>query len=126
MSKNINGGKLDIPSETDLAALAALLKQAEEGELADENADTNLHELLERLDSANSVAQDMEDKLDLLLAQLDGMVKGLESTQQPLGEGVTNSSFEEIENTAGKLNPLERSSILENRPAILRSTNNIM
>ena len=88
MSKNINGGKLDIPSETDLAALAALLKQAEEGELADENADTNLHELLERLDSANSVAQDMEDKLDLLLAQLNGMVKGLESTQQqPPAEG---------------------------------------
>ena len=87
MSKNINGGKLDVPSETDLAALAALLKQAEEGELADENADTNLHELLERLDSANSVAQDMEDKLDLLLAQLDGMVKGLESTQQSPGEG---------------------------------------
>ncbi|THH10400.1 hypothetical protein EW145_g1355 [Phellinidium pouzarii] len=65
-----------LPTEAELTALAALI-----GSQSDEQADKDLPQLLAQLDRADSVARSMESKLDLLLAQLDGMVEGLESEQ---------------------------------------------
>ena len=63
-------------SDHDLASLATLLD-----ETSDEHADQNLAEILARLDTANSVAQQMEDSLDQILKRLDGMLEGIEDTQ---------------------------------------------
>lgn len=44
----------------------------------DENADNNLAELLQQLESADSIARGVESRLDGLLDELDGLLEQLE------------------------------------------------
>ena len=88
MTNNTNGNAANgFSSDHDLESLATLLDEA-----SDEHADQNLAEILARLDSANSVAQQMEDSLDQILKRLDGMLEGIQASQptppkdEPKGE----------------------------------------
>ncbi|KAH8119744.1 hypothetical protein DFH11DRAFT_1539030 [Phellopilus nigrolimitatus] len=79
-SSDMNGV---LPSEADLAVLTALVN----ADTPDEHADRNLAELLEQLERADFVARGVENRLDLLLGQLDGMVEGLETSQPEQSDG---------------------------------------
>ena len=70
-----------LPTKADPRAIhAALLSSADQ---PDDLADENLAELLQQLDRADGVARETEGKLDSLLAQLDGMLEGLEAESPP-------------------------------------------
>ena len=75
LSNNNNSSQL--PSDADLAALAALIS----ADHSDEHADENLAELLQQLETADGVARGMEGRRDSLLERLDGLVEVLEANQ---------------------------------------------
>ncbi|KAF9469592.1 hypothetical protein BDZ94DRAFT_1242786 [Collybia nuda] len=61
--------------EADIAQLSALLSQ----ESLNNDDDANVVELLQRLESADGVAQGVENKLDGILGKLDSLIGSLES-----------------------------------------------
>jgi hypothetical protein len=61
--------------QVDISLLASLLSQ----DTSEEIDDTNISELLRRLDTANGVASGVENRLDELLNNLDGLLGTLES-----------------------------------------------
>ena len=80
MTSNDSGGAANgLPSDSELASLAALLKEAEQ---SGDDADKNLAEVLARLESADLIARQMENNLNQLLEKLDEMVQGLEAAGQ--------------------------------------------
>ncbi|KAL5494826.1 hypothetical protein ACEPAI_288 [Sanghuangporus weigelae] len=75
MTGKTNGDTVNgLPSDQDLASLAALLDES-----SDEHADQNLTEILARLDGANSIAQQMEDNIDKILQRLDGILEAIDT-----------------------------------------------
>lgn len=81
-SNSTASGQLDtngreLPSAAELEALSSFLR----ADVSDsENADVDLAEFLKRLDGAGDAAVQIEERLDVLLEQLDGMVEGLEAS----------------------------------------------
>lgn len=62
--------------QSDIALLRALLKDGEPGDSLDE---PDIEELLRRLESADGIARGVEDRLDDVIGNLDGLLKSLES-----------------------------------------------
>jgi hypothetical protein len=67
--------------EADLAQLTTLLSQ----ETLSSDDDANVIELLQRLESADGMAQGVENKLDDILEKLDGLINSLESKGDDIG-----------------------------------------
>lgn len=61
--------------EVDIAQLTVLLSQ----ETLSSDDDANIVELLQRLESADGMAEGVENKLDDILGKLDGLISSLES-----------------------------------------------
>jgi len=78
-----NGQQASVPGLAELAALVSSSTARSDISEDPEHADQNLAELLRQLEHANVVAEDVEDKLDALLAQLDGIVEGLGAPHVP-------------------------------------------
>ncbi|PSS02361.1 hypothetical protein PHLCEN_2v4054 [Hermanssonia centrifuga] len=62
--------------QSDIAVLRALLKDGEPGDSLDE---PDIEELLRRLESADGIARGVEDRLDDVIGNLDGLLESLES-----------------------------------------------
>ncbi|KAG5641183.1 hypothetical protein DXG03_005845 [Asterophora parasitica] len=75
----------------DVAQLGTLLSQSE----LSERDDVDVAELLKRLESADGMANDLEGKLDGILATLDGILESIDPAAGGQGvEGVTTTSTE--------------------------------
>lgn len=91
--------------ETDISKLASLIAtttvtttattngdgtgdpEAADGEDSEELGVEDVEELIQRLEAANGIAGDVEDKLDGILAHLDGLLGSLEATRETKENG---------------------------------------
>jgi hypothetical protein len=73
--------------EADIAQLSALLSEASA------EGDADVAELLQRIDTADGMAQGVESKLDNMLENLDNLLASLES-QADVGDVVKSSTVE--------------------------------
>jgi site-specific recombinase XerD len=76
--------------EADIAQLNQLLSQ----ESLDDADEASVAELLARLESADGVAEGVENKLDALLGNLDSLLASLEQGDEPLTESKASQPTE--------------------------------
>ncbi|KAG6907946.1 hypothetical protein DXG01_006804 [Tephrocybe rancida] len=95
MSANINGTTNTTLADlnaltTDLARLDSLLAKTE----LTEEEDVDVAELLKRLESAEGMAGEVEDRIDGILAKLDGLIEDIGVPDK--NEGATETAQPEI------------------------------
>ncbi|OBZ70685.1 hypothetical protein A0H81_09181 [Grifola frondosa] len=68
--------------DSDIALLTSLLEQ--NGGADDDDAEMDVAELLQRLDTADGIARGMESRLDGIIEHLDHLLGALEAGSEPL------------------------------------------
>lgn len=86
-------------SDTDIAKLTTLMT-TQAMVVDDEQSEKELEELLKQLDEASVLADGIEDRVDALLANLDGMLGGLDAGDDK--EGNTHDSSCDPPGNAGQ------------------------